>query len=217
MAKRMRLLLIPAIAGVALGAAAAASAQTVNCVVAIVNGEIITRLDVEVAAEFGLAVAPAGEPGADPRRAALDVLIDRKIVLDLSRQARGVSGEELDAAVADLRRSVGEEAFRAKLGKYGLTAADLEPYLEERLLYQRALDVRFSQSIPVSTTEIERYYRDIYVPEQAQRGTPPEPLDRIDDAIEARIRGERLAQQTAAWVRDLRTRADIQIKKDCLK
>lgn len=212
MAKRIRLLMI-----LALAAAAALPGQTVNCVVAIVDGEIITLLDVEVAADFGLAGGPSVEPGADPRHAALDSLVDRKIVLSLSREARGVSGEELDAAVVDLRQSLGEETFRAKLAKYGLAAADLAPYLEERILYRRALDMRFSQSIPVSMTEIERHYRDIYVPEQARQGAPAEPLERVADEIEGRLRGERLAQQTADWLRDLKKRADIQFKKDCLK
>ncbi|MEN6561871.1 MAG: hypothetical protein ABFD52_13965 [Acidobacteriota bacterium] len=212
MLKRTWLLL-----ALAFAAAAAGPAQTVNCVVAVVNGEIITLLDVEVAAEFGLAGAQAAEPGADPRRAALDALIERKIVLDLSRENRGVSGEELDAAVAEVRRSVGEAAFAAKLAKFGLAAADLEPYLEERLICRRALDMRFSQSIPVSVTEIERYYRDIYLPEQAQRGATAEPLDKVADAIETRLRGERLDQRKAAWLNDLRKQADIQIKKDCLK
>ncbi len=201
----------------ALLAAAAGLAQTVNCVVAVVNGEIITLLDVEVTAAFGLGRGPELEPAADPRLAALDALIDRKVVLDLASDVRGVSGEELDAAVAEVRRAVGEDAFAAKLGRFGLAAADLAAYVEDRILFDRALGLRFSQSIPVSVTEVERNYRDIYVPEQTRLGLAVEPLERVAEAIEARIRDERRAQQTAGWVRDLRKRADIQIKKDCLK
>jgi len=202
---------------IALVAAAAGGAQTVNCVVAVVNGEIITLLDVEIAAEFGLGHDPASEPGSDPRFAALDALVDRKVVLGLAREVRGLSGEEIDAALADLRRAVGEDAFAAKLRKFGLDSRDLEPYLEDRILYRRALDLRFSQSIPVSVTEIERHYRDIYLPERSRLGAAAEPLDRVAGAIETRIRGERRARQTTGWVRDMRSRADIQIKKDCLK
>ncbi len=66
-------------------------------------------------------------------------------------------------------------------------------------------------------TEVERHYRDIYVTEQGRLGLPVEPLDRVSGTIESRIRDERLARQTADWVRDLRGRADIQIRKDCLK
>jgi malonyl CoA-acyl carrier protein transacylase len=44
-----------------------------------------------------------------------------------------------------------------------------------------------------------------------------EPFDQVSGALETRIRDERLARQTKDWVRDLRKRANIQIKKDCLK
>jgi hypothetical protein len=202
---------------VILLAAAAGLAQTVNCLVAVVNGDIITLYDVQVAAEFGLGHAAAGEEGTDPRLAALEALIDRKVVLDLAREARGVDQEELAAALADLRRGLGEEAFAAKLGKFGLSDKDLEPYLEDRILFDRALALRFSQTIPLSLTEVERYYRDTYVPEQARRGLVPEPLERVADRIESTIRDERRARQVSDWVRELRKRADIQIRKDCLK
>ncbi len=197
--------------------AAAAPAQTVNCVVAIVNGQVITLLDVQVTVEFGLANAAAAGPGADPRLAALETLIDRKIVLDLAREARGADPAEVEAAAAELRRSMGEEAFASRLAKFGLQAGHLKPYLEERILFDRALARRFSQSVPVSITEIERFYRDIYVPERGRLGLDVEPFEKASEAIEARLRAERRAQQMGAWVRDLRKRADIQIRKDCLK
>ena len=195
--------------------AALLPAQTVNCLVALVDGGIITLLDVQVAVEFGLGYA-AGE-GEDPRLRALDALIDRRIVLDLAREARGLTGEELDAAIDGLSRELGDAVFAAKLGKFGLRASDLAPYLEERILFERALAVRFSQSIPVTMNEVERHYRDIYVTEQGRLGLPVEPFEKVSGAIESRIRDERLARQTADWVRDLRGRADIQIRKDCLK
>jgi len=198
-------------------AAAAAPAQTVNCVVAIVNGEVITLLDVEVTAEFGLGHGAAAAPGTDPRLAALEALIDRKIVLDLARESRGADPGEIDAAAGELRRSMGEEAFAAKLAKFGLRAPNLETYLGERILYDRALAARFGRGLPVSLTEIERYYRDIYVPERNRQGLRVEPLEDVDEALEARIRERRRDQQMADWVRDLRKRADIQIRKDCLK
>lgn len=198
-------------------AAAAAPAQTVNCVVAIVNGEVITLLDVQVTAEFGLAHVGGAAQGTDPRLAALETLIDRKIVLDLARESRSADPAEIAAAAGELRRSMGEEAFAAKLAKFGLKARNLEAYLEERILYDRALAARFGRGLPVTLTEIERYYRDIYVPERNRLGLPVEPLEDVDEALEARIRERRRDQQMADWVRDLRKRADIQIRKDCLK
>jgi hypothetical protein len=212
--------MIKRIAPIALAvvlAAAAVGAQMVNAIVAIVNGQVITLLDVQVTAEFGLAGAAEPGEGTDRLQAALEALIDRKIILDLAREARIADRSEVAAAAAELRRSMGEEAFAAKLAKFDLTAEGLEPYLEERLLYERALAMRFSQAVPVSVTEIERHYRDIYVPERTRLGLAVEPLDRASGEIEAKIREERRAQQMRAWVQDLRKRADIQIKKERLK
>ena len=209
---------IKSIALIGLAAAlSAAGAQMVNAIVAVVNGEIITLLDVQVAAEFGLAAAGAAGEGIDPRQAALETLIDRKVVLDLAREVRSADRSEVAAAAAELRRSIGEEAFAGKLAKLGLAAEGLEPYLEERILYVNALATRFSQAVPVSVTEIERYYRDIYVPERTRLGLAVEPLERAGAGIETKIREERRTQQMDDWVRDLRKRADIQVKKDRLK
>jgi len=201
----------------ALAASTLASAQTVNGIVAVVNGQIITRLDVEIVAAFGLGLEPGQDPGTDPRGAALETLIDQKIVLDLAREARSVSKADVEAARVELIRSLGEQAFGARLARFGLQPHDLDPYLEGRLLFERALALRFSSSIPVSLTEIERYYRDIYAPEQARAGATAEPLDKVSASIESRIRRDRRSAQTTAWVRDLRKSADIQLKKDHLK
>jgi hypothetical protein len=193
------------------------SAQTVNCVAAVVNGQIITRLDVEITAAFGLTGGAGEARDTDARLAVLDALIDQKIVLDLAREARTVGRDEIAAILGELRRSIGEDGFRARLARFGLAAKDLEPYLEDRILYERALALRFSSSIPVSVTEVERHYRDIYVPEQARLGVPAEPLDKVAGTIETKIRDDRRAQQTSVWVRDLRKTTEIQIRKDCLK
>jgi hypothetical protein len=200
-----------------VAAAAASSGQTVNCVAAIVNGQLITRLDVEIVAAFRLGGAAGEEPGADARLAALDTLIDRKLVLDLAREARTVTKDELEAARAELVRTLGDAAFGQTLARFGLKPQDLDPYLEDRLLFDQAMGLRFSPSIPVSITEVERFYRDIYVPEQARAKAAAEPLDKVGATIEARIRADRRAGQIERWVRDLRKNADIQIKKDCLR
>lgn len=209
--------MIRRIALIGLLGAVAAPAQTVNSIVAVVNGEVITLLDVLVTAEFGLAQAGSTGAEADPRQAALETLIDRKVVLDLAREVRSAGRDEIAAAAAELKRWLGEETFAAKLARLGLTAGSLEPYLEERILCDKALAMRFSQTVPVSVTEIERHYRDIYVPERTRLGEPVEPLERAGPGIEARIREERRAQQMSAWVRDLRKRADIQVRKERLK
>lgn len=192
-------------------------AQTVNCLVAVVNGHAITLVDVQVVAEFGLAPRGPEEAAKDPRFAALDALIDRKVVLDMAREVRSVDRDETTAALDQVRQGLGEDEFLRCLGKFGLHEKDLRPYVEEWLLFEKALALRFSRSLPVSQTEVEKHYREVYTPEQARLGLEPEPLGRVTGLLEARVREEALKKQTEAWIKDLRSRAEIRIKKDCLK
>lgn len=208
---------IAKIIGLLLLGAASLPAQTVNCLVAVVNGHVITLVDVQVVAEFGLAAQIPEESGKDPRFAALDVLIDRKVVLEMAREARSADRDETTAALDEVRRELGEDEFARRLRKFGLQEKDLRPYLEESLLFEKALALRFSRNLPVSRTDIEKHYREIYAPEQARRGLQPESLERVTGLLEARVRDQALKRQTNAWVKDLRNRADIRINKDCLK
>ncbi len=205
------------VACLCLLAAVALRGQTVSCLVAVVNGHLITLVDVEIVVEFGLAGRPLEGEVKDPRSAALDALIDRKVVLGLTRETRAVDGEAAAAALGDVRGRLGEVEFERRLRTFGLGERDLRPYIEERLRFETALALRFSRSLPVPRTDVETYYREVYAPGEARRGLEPQPLERVTELIEARLRERALKDQTSAWIKDLRRRADIRINKDCLK
>ncbi len=191
--------------------------QTVNCLVAVVNGQAVTLTDVQIIVEFGLYTGSPAGTKRDPKWIALDTLIDRKVVLEVTRGPAGVEKEEAGRALDFLRRDLGREEFARRLRKFGLLESDLLPYLEEKILYDRAVIMRFNQNVPVSRTDVEKYYRDVYVPEQERLGVPASPLSEVMAIIETRIRERNRAGQVAAWVTGLRERAEIQIKPDCLK
>jgi hypothetical protein len=199
-----------------LAAWVAGSAQTVNCLVAVVNGQAVTLTDVQIVAEFGLFPRERDVPGQDPRFAALESILDRKVVLEMAREPRGVASEDLGRALELLRESQTAEEFSRKLRKFGLQESDLFPFLEERILFERAIALRFSQDIPVSRTEMEKYYREVYVPEHSRAGAAP-PLEDVANVVQTRVRERTRARQVADWIRNLRSRAEIRIKKDCLK
>lgn len=208
---------IAKIACLCLLGALLAPAQTVNCVVAVVNGRLITLVDVQVVAEFGLVPAPPEGAEDDPRLAALEALIDRMVVLDMTRQQGSVGGDEAEKVLGEARQRLGEGEFTRRLRNFGLREEDLRIYIEEGLLFETALELRFSRHLPVSRTEVEKHYREIYAPEQGRRGLRPEPLEKVTEILEARIRDRDLKRQKEAWIKDLRSRADIRVNKDCLK
>jgi hypothetical protein len=192
-------------------------AQTVNCLVAVVNGQAVTLTDVQIVAEFGLFPRDLDAPDRDPRFVALDALIDRKVVLEMAREPGGVRREELARALGLLRESLSGEEFSRKLRKFGLQESDLFPFLEEKILFDRAIVMRFNQNIPVSRTEMERYYREVYVPEYARAGVAAPPIEDVATILQTRVREMTRSRQVEEWIQNLRSRAEIRIKKDCLK
>ncbi len=195
----------------------AVAAQTVDCLVAVVNGEPVTLTDVQIVAEFGLFPRDRDAPGKDPRFPALDTLIERKVVLEMAREPGGVTPEELKGALDLVREALTPGEFSRKLRKFGLREDDLFPFLEEKILFERAIALRFTQRIPVSRSEVERYYREVYVPEHVRAGGAAPPIEDVMTVLQTRIRERTRARQIAEWIRNLRGRAEIRIKKDCLK
>jgi hypothetical protein len=203
-------ILILLTASLLLGAASA-GAQTV------VNRQPVTLTEVEIAVDFGLYPKQLEPAAAVSAAAVLDALIDRKVVLEVARDPSPIEKAELEQALADLRRSLGEEIFEARLKAFGLKAADLLPYLESRIRYERAVASRFSVTIPVTRNDVERFYSDVYAPAERARGMEPPPVDEVRDLIEARLKESVRNAKVSEWVRNLRNQAEVKINEDCLK
>lgn len=202
----------------ALGLAAVPGrAQVVDCVLADVGRQAVTLSDIHIIRAFGL--AGLGSPG--PSRLAplevLDRVIDRKVVVTLAQGELSVPPAKVAAALDELRGSFPLGAFVDQLAGFGLKAEDLQPYLEEDLLYQEIIDQRFGRRVAVTLAEIETYYEQTYRLARRKAGLEPEPLVDILDEIEAAIRNERVAAEVQAWIEGLRRQAEVTIKTDCLK
>jgi hypothetical protein len=193
-------------------------AQTVNCLVAFVNGEALTLTDLQIAQAFGLYDRDIIEGGSgDLRLAVLDALIDQKVVLEVARGPAAVGKDELSQALGALRDRLGPAIFRNKLSHFGLAEDDLRPYLADRIRFAKAVSTRFSAVIPVSRGDVEKFYREIYDPDERAKGLEPEPLESVLPGLEARVRDDLKARKVAEWVRTIRAQAEVRVNRDCLK
>jgi hypothetical protein len=199
-----------------LAVAVPAGAQTVDCLVAIVNGQAVTLTDLRIASEFGLFGQESADRPGERRLAVLNALIDQKVVLGVAREPVTVSGEDLDRALEALRDKLGPGAFEKKLQTFGLIEKDLDPLLADQIRYDKAVANRFSFAIPVSASDAEQYYREVYVPEQKAQGLAPEPFEKALTEVGNRLREELRAKKVSEWVKGLRAQAEVRINKDCL-
>ncbi|MGA2532631.1 MAG: hypothetical protein ABSG19_06295 [Candidatus Aminicenantales bacterium] len=190
--------------------------QIVDCLVAVVNGQAVTLADFQIAREFELFAGDVEGRADDPRLAVLDAIINQKIALEIAREPVTIGKDEIALAVDALRAKLGPDIFLAKLRKFGLDEADLRPYLEERIRYGKVVFTRFSATVPVSRGDVEKFYREVYVPERKAEGLEPEKMETIISALEARVRENLKARQVAEWLRNIRSQAEVRINKDCL-
>jgi peptidyl-prolyl cis-trans isomerase SurA len=128
---------------------------------AVVNGREITRDDVDKAyRRTDQNAQPLGEDEAFAARLALlDDLITQDILLAKARELKvDVPESELDAAYADARKNIPEEAFKQELAKRYLTAADMREGLRREMVVQKLFEREVSSKVSVTDQDISAFY-----------------------------------------------------------
>jgi parvulin-like peptidyl-prolyl isomerase len=199
-----------------LATALAAAARVVDCVLAVVDNEVVTLLDLRVVKAFGLDSPEIPGTSAEGAAALLERVIDRKVVVRMARGQAAVTSDSVDAALRDLEARYPGGEFRTRLADFGLSPDDLKPYLEENLLFREIINQRFSRNVALTLKEIEAYYDQTYVPDRKAQGLTPEPLTQVLGEIEAAVRERKVAAQVNSWIKNLRRQAEVDIKTDCL-
>jgi hypothetical protein len=127
-----------------LVAGASARAETIDRVLAVVAGQLITLTDVTAARDLGLQSA-GGAP--DPVRAILSKLIDRELVLDeVERYAPPEpTADAVDRELATVRaRFASAQAFEGALARSGIDERHLRETLRQDLRVRAYEEQRFA-------------------------------------------------------------------------
>jgi peptidyl-prolyl cis-trans isomerase SurA len=129
---------------------------------ASVDGREIRREDVEKAYRRVLQPTPA-PPSDDEVLAAklslLDELITQDILLARARELKlEVTAAELDAAFADRKRALSDEAFQQELSQRALTADDMKEGLRRELLANKVIDRDVASKILIGDQDVKDYY-----------------------------------------------------------
>ena len=194
-----------------------AAGQTADCLAAEVNGQAITLSDLRIILAFGLEETDPESPEPKTPALVLDRLIDRKVVLELAQENVPVRPEEADAFLGARVRALGREEALKRLAEFGLEWSDLRAYIEEKIVFDKIISMRFSQAAVVSLKEMEDYYERTYLPAQRKLDNPPRPMMQVLGEIEQGIRAEKTMSRVKDWISGLRKQAEIRVHTDCLK
>ena len=132
-------------------------AETIDRVLAVAAGQIITLSDVNAARDLGIATPGAA---ADPVRAALSQLIDRELVLaEVERYAPPEPPPDaVDRGLAAIRaRFATAAAFEAALARSGIDDKHVRELVRQTLRIRAYQDQRFSATDPRRDTLIEEW------------------------------------------------------------
>lgn len=204
MARGVRLWACLVVMGLLHGGAATGQ-QLLDRVLARVGTAVITLTDVQVVLGLGLELRPIARDDATP---ALEHLIDRQLVLD--EVARFPPPEPTDGAVAEevasIKARVGPRLAEL-LATTGRDEAGMAALVRETLRARAYIAQRFGVSAQVRDEDVRRYYDDHA--DQFTRDGTLMPFEQVQDEARARASADRLASTIAAWVTDLRQRAEI--------
>lgn len=183
-----------------------AGAEIIDRILAVVNGAIIMQSDVAVAVRLGM--VPASTT-ADPIPAALDALIERRLILaEVDRYAPPDPPEaEVDRHLAEIRARAGAR-FDPTLVECGLSLDQLRRHVRDDLRIDAYLMQRFGSTQP-SDEEILAYYRDHQV--AYTRNGIVQPLNDVREAVRAAIITEKRNATIRDWVTGLRRRSNVNV------
>lgn len=199
----------------------AASAQTLDWVMAAIGNRAVTESDAAAEVRFESFLSdcrvPAAGPGAEALAGARDRIIDQQLLgheADLEAIQPSEVQPAAEKALAAVRQKCGSEgAFQSSLKTLRLTEAQLLDRLAEQQRVLRIIDLRLRPSVTVEPTEVEAYYRDSFTPEYAKHnpGQAVPPLAHVQSEIREILVQKKIDQLLASWLDELKTAHHVRV------
>lgn len=195
-------------------------APLVERVAAVVNGEVITRTELERAVRAAqqseddatAACTAPSNASADLEARVLECMIDNLLQFQHVRRFPqfDVRQQDIDDAFQRLVEQYGSRAeFDAALRRQQRTADEVRYDLQREALIVNYVTVRYREIAEVTDNEIGRYYDEVLRPEMERQGAELPPLEAVDDDIRAILVEAEVNRRVDEWIADLRRRADI--------
>jgi hypothetical protein len=209
------LLVVPA-ASLAQGSGAPMEAvrepegRVIDQVVAVIEGQVLTRSELEFETRVALvqqgalqaAFAPLDE---EALKGGLELAINMRLqVLSADRlEAFPAEKAEVEARLARFRASFeAEDSFLSFLARAGADLKLLTEVLERRVRAERILDSRLRPRVQVSEQEVQRYY-------QQHASEYPEGYAAVKVRLQNQLKKERYDQLAAKDLAELREAAQV--------
>lgn len=190
-------------------------AELVDRLAVTVGSAVITELDIDE--DLRVAALLNGQPisrDLEARRAAADRMVEQFLIrheIDLSHYPPP-SEQEVDTFYSHVRETLGgEDALKALLTGYKISARTLRDHLKAQLATLRFIEIRFAPDVNISDADLESAYNRKVA--ALRTATPGISVPPFDAAEQAKISKELLAERTDAalnsWLAEGRKQINI--------
>jgi peptidyl-prolyl cis-trans isomerase SurA len=202
-----------------LNASSLWAAQVLDRTLASVNGQIILQSDVDDEIRYSafMSGGALNLNSPDEQRAALDRLIDRELVREQMRSGdiKPTSAEEIEKQLEQLRAEYGgsgnPQSWNAALSKYGIAEEGLRARIASELEQLRFVDARLRPGIQIEAADVEKYYKEQFLPKLVPSGAPQPTMAEAAPKIREILTQQKMNQALNTWLEGLRSQAQIKV------
>lgn len=211
-----RMLICVLLLPVALSAQSSSSQKDtilVDKIVAVVNNEIITHLDIDKAILFYPLLRKKNETDRDLYISVLQDLINYKVVYMEYKDDFILSEEDYTEVQTSIIKKVGSyEKLLQLLRRFDMEWQDFKDFIKEKVAYEKVLRETFQIKINISFKEITAFYNEQYLPSQQSLGLKPKTLIEMAPIIETQLKKDRTDETLAEWLAEITASYKIENK-----
>jgi len=192
---------------------AGASAETIDRLMAAVNGKAITEGELKLARSLNeilmLGTVRAKLSDKDEIQRMIDLELLRQELESFSDLT--AAEEEVEGRMEELRKSYAKEGgLTAILERLGLQESELRAYLSLQISILQLIDFRFRPFVSIPEEEIQQYYSTKYAPQIGASGAIVPGLEEVSSKIVRILTEEKVNASLDRWLQDSRRRAQIE-------
>jgi hypothetical protein len=202
-----------------VGSICAPGSEVIERIVASVNRHVILESELRVAMAYQCLVNQSSchPDDAGERKAALDRLIDQRLIEQQMEQSQFSPPAEMPEAVANLREQIMGKAnsdadWSNLLRKHQLTEQDLAREASREVRILRFVDSRFRANLHIEEGSIENYYRNVLVKQLDASGAQVPTLTEVAGRIREVLAQLEMNRELAVWLQSLREQSTVRVR-----
>jgi len=185
----------------------------VDRIAAVVNTQVITLSDIDKSLLFNSPGEKQPEDDSELYLQELEKLINHKIVfMEYKDQFQPTDDDFENAQLSIIKRYGSLENVRVLLKRFDMNLKDLRDFLTERIIYEKVIKDKFLLGVVIESEEIEKFYRQEYIPSQERLKIEPKSMIEMTPQIESFLRENRVKNELASWLAGLKASFRIENK-----